>query len=244
MIPRVRLAGVAVLILLATASVVRAQAPDTTIAKREGAQPGRGSIGAQVGSSWFLLEQDYSKGAMPRMSFAGAFRYMINKGWQWQVSPYFTWSAYSVGTEAPFVDPNFPQEGLKKDFHLTQIVGANAQIQKVWLRKHARWHFGIGPAVYRVVVQNHRKVLKDPVTNRLHQGTYLGATAEFGSERFFKSLPNTSLEWTVAWQSAYPKRDDQFPSGYNSSVGAFEVRLGPHYYFDFRKSKTAAAPKR
>jgi hypothetical protein len=180
---------------------------------------------------------------MPRMSFAGHFRYVINKGWQWQVSPYFTWSAYSVGTEAPFVDPNFPEEGLKKDFHLTQIVGASGQLQKVWMRKTSRWHAGIGPAVYRVVVQNHRKVLKDPVTNRLHQGTYLGATAEFGSERFFKGLPNTSIEWTFAYQAAFPKRDDQFPSGYNSSVNAIEFRLGSHYYFDFRKPKTPDAKK-
>ncbi|MCC6349455.1 MAG: hypothetical protein IT347_07680 [Candidatus Eisenbacteria bacterium] len=235
MIRRVRLAGVAVVALLASASVVRAQAPDTTTARREGALPGRGAVGAQAGSSFFLSEGDYSQGAQPRMSFAGHFRYVISDGWQWQVSPYFTWSAYAVGTDAPFADPNFPAE-TDKDFHLTQIVGASGQIQKVFGRGRTRWHLGAGPAIYRVVVQNHRKVLRDPVTEKRHQGTYLGGTAEIGVERFLKSLPNTSLEWTLAYQAAFAK-DDQFPSGYNGSVGAIELRFGAHYYFEFKKPK-------
>lgn len=242
MIHRVRLAGVAVVLLLASASVVRAQAPDTTTAKREGSLPGRGAVGVQAGTTYFFAEKDYSDGAQPRLSFAGSFRFVINKGWQWQVSPYFTWSAYAVGTDAPFTDPNFPAE-TEKDFHLTQIVGANAQLQKVWQRPRTRWHVGAGPAVYRVVVQNHRKVLRDPVTDRLHQGAYLGATAEFGVERFLKALPNTSLEWVLAYQTAFAKRDDQFPSGYNSSVSALEFRFGSHYYFDFKKPKAPDAKK-
>lgn len=239
---RVRLAGVAVVLLLASASVVRAQAPDSTSAKREGALSGRGAIGAMAGATYFFAAQDYSDGAQPRLSFSGHFRYLINKGWQWQVSPYFTWSAYAVGTDAPFQDPNFPAD-TEKDFHLTQIVGANAQLQKVWTRPRTRWHVGAGPAIYRVVVQNHRKVLKDPVTDRLHQGAYLGASAELGVERFLKSLPNTSLEWTVAMHTAFAKRDDQFPSGYNSSVAAAEFRFGSHYYFDFKKPKAPGLPK-
>jgi len=242
MIHRVRLAGVAVVLLLASVSVVRAQAPDTTVTKREGALPGRGSVGGQVGVSYFYAEKDYSNGAMPRFSFAGHFRYVINKGWQWQVSPYYTWSAYAVGTQAPFVDPNFPDE-TEKDFHLTQIVGASSQIQKVWGKGRTRWHAGGGPAVYRVVVQNHRKVLKDPVTDRLHQGTYMGATAEIGAERHLKKLNNTSLEYVFAWQTAFAKRDDQFPSGYNSSVSAIEFRFGAHYYFDFKKPKAPDSRK-
>ena len=52
MIRRVRLAGVAVVVLLlVSASVVCAQAPDTTTAKRTGALPGRGSVGTQAGTS-------------------------------------------------------------------------------------------------------------------------------------------------------------------------------------------------
>jgi hypothetical protein len=152
------------------------------------------------------------------------------------VSPYFTWSAYGVGTRAPFVDPNFPAE-TDKDFHLTQVVGASAQLQRAWGKGRTRWHLGAGPAVYRVVVQNHRKVLRDPVTNRRHQGTYLGGSAELGFERFLKALPNTSVEATLAAQAAFAKRDEQFPSGYNGSVMAAELRLGMLYYFDFKKPK-------
>lgn len=244
MIQRVRLAGVAIVLVLAGAAVARAQAPDTTTARHGGAKPGRGAVGAQVGSSYFISEGDYSEGAQPRLSFAGHFRYVINDGWQWQVSPYFTWSAYSVGTAAPFTDPNFPSE-TTKDFHLTQVVGASGQIQKAFGTGRTRWHLGAGPAVYRVVVQNHRKVLRDPLTDKRHQGTYLGATAEIGVERFLKSLENTSLEWTVAYQAAFAK-NDEFPSGYDGSVGAVEVRFGAHYYFEFKKPKApdlTKAPK-
>lgn len=241
MIRRVRLAGVAVVLLLVSASVVRAQAPDTTTAKRGGAQPGRGAVGVQTGTSYFFAEGDYSEGAQPRLSFAGHFRYVINGGWQWQFSPYFTWSAYSVGTDAPFTDPNFPAE-TDKDFHLTQIVGGSGQLQRTFGAGRTRWHVGAGPAVYRVVVQNHRKVLRDPVTNKRHQGTYLGATAEIGIERFLKTLNNTSLEWTLAYQTALAK-DDGFPSGYDGSVSAVEFRFGAHYYFDFKKPKAPDVPK-
>lgn len=242
MIRRVRLAGVAVVVLLlVSASVVRAQAPDTTTAKRTGALPGRGSVGTQAGTSYFFAEGDYSEGAQPRLSFAGHFRYVINSGWQWQVSPYFTWTAYSVGTDAPFADPNFPDE-TDKDFHLTQMVGANGQLQRVFGTGRTRWHIGAGPGVYRVVVQNHRKVLRDPVTNKRHQGTYLSATAEIGVERFLKTLNNTSLEWTLAYHTAFSS-DDEFPSGYDGSVSAVELRFGAHYYFDFKKPKAPDLPR-
>lgn len=240
MIHRVRLAGVAVVLLLVSASVVRAQAPDTTTAKRGGALPGRGAVGAQAGSSYFVAEGDYSEGAQPRLSFAGHFRYVMGGGLQWQVSPYFTWAAYSVGTAAPFPDPNFPAE-TDKDFHLTQIAGGSAQIQKAFGQGRTRWHVGAGPAIYRVMVQNHRKVLRDPVTNKRHQGTYLGATAELGVERFLKTLDNTSLEWTFAYQTVFSS-DDEFPMGYDGSVAAIELRFGAHYYFDFRKPKAPGTP--
>lgn len=240
MIRRVRLAGVAVVLLLVSAPVVRAQAPDTTVAKQPGSRPGRGAVGAQVGTSYFFAEGDYSDGAQPRLSFAGHFRYVIGGGWQWQVSPYFTWTAYSVGTKAPFADPNFPGE-TDKDFHLTQVAGGSAQLQKVFGSGRTRWHVGAGPAFYRVVVQNHRKVLRDPVTNVRHQRSSLGANAEIGVERFLKTLNNTSIEWTLAWQGAFSKNADDFPSGYEGNVSAVELRLGGHYYFDFRKPRDAGA---
>lgn len=242
MIRRVRLAGVAVVLMLVSAPFAHAQAPDTTVAKLAGSYPGRGAVGGQAGTSYFFGQGDYSDGAQPRLSFAGHFRFVAGHGWQWQVSPYFTWSAYSVGTKAPFRDPNFPNE-TDKDFHLTQVVGANAQIQRVFGSGRTRWHVGAGPALYRVVVQNHRKVLRDPVTNVRHQGTYLGATAELGYERFLKVLDNTSIEWTLAWQTAFAKDADKFPSGYDDNVQAVELRLGGHYYFDFKKPKAAGAIK-
>lgn len=242
MIRRVRLAGVAVVLLLVSAPVVRAQTPDTTTAKPIGARPGRGAAGAQAGTSYFVAEGDYSEGAQPRLSFAGHFRYLMSGGWQWQVSPYFTWSAYAVGTDAPFADPNFPTE-TDKDNHLTQVVGGSAQIQKAFGKGRTRWHVGAGPALYRVMVQNHRKVLRDPVTNERHQGLYFGATAEVGVERFLHKLNNTSLEWTLAWQNAFSKDADAFPMGYKGSVSAVELRFGAHYYFDFKKPKDTGAAK-
>lgn len=238
---RVRLAGVAVVLLLVSASVVRAQAPDTTSAKRAGALSGRGAVGAQIGSSYIYAQTDYSIGAQPRLSFAGHFRYVINPGWQWQVSPYYTWNGYAVGTKAPFADPNFPED-TEKDEHLTQVTGASGQLQKVFRKGRTRWHIGGGPAVYRVWVQNRRKVLSDPVTNKRHQGTYLGATAELGAERFLKTLDNTSLELTIAYQGAFSKDVEGFPSGYDLNVNAVEIRFGTHYYFDFKKPKTPDLP--
>lgn len=241
MIRRARLAGVAVVLLLVSAPVARAQAPDTTEAKPIGARPGRGAVGVQAGTSYFVSEGDFSEGAQPRLSFAGHFRYVMGGGWQWQFNPYFTWSAYSVGTRAPFVDPNFPTE-TDKDFHLTQIAGGNGQLQRTFGSGRTRWHVGAGPAVYRVVVQNHRKVLRDPVSNERHQGTYLGATAEFGVERFLKTLNNTSLEWTLAYQTAFSKDADAFPSGYKGTVSAIELRFGALYYFDFKRPKEPGLP--
>jgi len=238
MIHRVRLAGVAVVLLLVSASVVRAQAPDTTSATHTAARPGRGSVGGQIGTSYFYAQGDYSLGASPRLSFAGHFRYLMGTKWQWQVSPYYTWTGYSVGTKAPFTDPNYPAE-TDKDEHLTRITGASGQLHRIFGSGRTRWHAGGGPAVYMVWVENHRKVLADPVTNERHKGTYFGASAEVGAERFLKSLENTSLEMTLAYQLAVSKDSEKFPSGYNLNVNALEIRFGAHYYFDFKMPKAA-----
>lgn len=243
MITRGRLGCVAVLLLLSTATASFAQKADSAATARTGALPGRGSIGGQAGISSFLAEKDYSDGAMPRIAFAGHFRYVVNNSFRWQVSPYFTWSAYKVDAPSPFTDANFPAD-TTKDHYLTQLVGASAQLQYTGKRGKWNYHFGAGPAVYRVVVQNRRKVVKDPVTFRLHQGTYLGATAEFGVERFLKGLPNTSLEWTAAYQGAFAKRDEQFPSGFNGAVHAVELRFGAHYYYDFNRPKKPQEAKK
>jgi hypothetical protein len=221
--------------LLASVTVSFAQQPDSTASARSGARPGRGSIGSQIGSSYIFSGQDYSKGAQPRMTFTGSFGYVISSGWRWQVSPYFTWNAYRTGTALPFTDPYLGYS--TKDAVLTQIVGANGQFQRTGTRANWVWHVGAGPAIYRVVVQDHRIVLQDPVSHSLHKGTYLGATAEYGIERFMRSLPNTSLEWTVAYQTAFAKSNSRFPSGFNGTPGAFEIRFGGHYYYDFKAPK-------
>src|SRR5262249_46900286 len=100
-----------------------------------------------------------------------------------------------------------------------------------------RWHLGVGPAVYRVVVQNHRKVVKDPVSLELHSGTHIGANAELGMEKFMKRLPNTSIEITAAWHMAFARDDVRFVSGWNGSPMLAEFRAGAHYYYEFRKPK-------
>ncbi len=232
---RFRMASVVALVLLATTSVSHAQQVDSIATK--GAIPGRGAIGGQIGGTYMVTEGDYSEGAQPRFSFVGHFRYVISKRWGWQVSPYFTWSGYVSHADAPYVDVNFPTGGVSKQFYLTQIAGAAGQLQWYGGSGRQRWHLGAGPAVYRVVVQNHRKVVEDPFSRELHTGLHMGATAEIGVERFMKRLPNTSIELTGAWHAAFAKSDGRFPSGWNGNPMLAELRLGAHYYYEFRKPK-------
>jgi len=233
--PRLRLASAFVLALLATASVSHAQTADSVATK--GPIVGRGGIGGQIGTSYIVGGPDYSEGSQPRFSFIGHFRYQASAQWGWQVSPYFTWNGYVSHANAPFVDLNYPNDGLSKEHYLTYIRGAAVQVQ--WFRGtgRTRWHLGAGPAVYQVVIENNRKVLEDPASHELHKGLHLGATAELGYEKFMKKLPNTSIEGTVAWQAAYARDDVKFTSGWNGNPMLAEVRLGVHYYYDFRKPK-------
>lgn len=239
---RSRLASVVALVLLATASVSHAQKADSVAT--QGPLPGRGGIGGQVGSSYILSDGDYSDGAQPRLSLAGHFRYVINKRWGWQASPYFTWNGYVSRVNAPFTDLNFPSQGTSKQFYLTQVLGVAGQIQFYGGTGRQRWHIGAGPSVYRVVIQNHRKVVEDPVSHELHSATHLGASAEFGIERFLKKLPNTSLELTLAGHTAFAQDDVKWVSGWNGSPTLAEVRLGGNYYYDFRRGKTAKGAKK
>jgi hypothetical protein len=240
MFTRVRIASVAVFLLLSSAAVSHAQQADSSHAAPNGARPGRGAVGAQVGGTWMFADGDYSEGSLPRLAFSGSYRYVVSPRWSWQVSPYFSWAGYGASTLMPFTDPNYPADETKGEV-LTQLVGANGQWQ-IWGGKNRwRWHVGAGPAAYRVVIQNRRKVLKDPASKRLHQGTYLGATAELGIERFTKKLPNTSVEWTLAYQTASAKRAKQFVSGFNGSPSVLELRMGGNYYFDFKKPKKPGA---
>ena len=231
-----RVAGVTALLLLATAHASRAQQPDSVATR--GPLPGRGAIGGQIGSSWIYSEEDYSSGSQPRLSFVGHFRYVINRSWGWQVSPYFTWNGYVSHVDAPFVDPNFPSDGQSKEEYLTQVLGADTQLQ--WFFKRSareRWHLGVGPALYRVVVENQRKVVKDPVTLERHSTTHLGVNGELAMERFLRRLPNASIELSAAWHMAFARDDVKWVSGWNGAPQLVEFRVGAHYYYDFRKSK-------
>jgi hypothetical protein len=232
---RFRRAGVVALVLLAAASVSHAQSADSVATK--GPVPGRGGIGGQIGSSWIFGGGDYAEGSQPRLTLMGHFRYQASTHWGWQVSPYFSWNGYTASANAPFEDLNFPGEGTSKEFYLTQLIGADSQLQ--WFNRggRSRWHLGVGPSIYRVVIENHRKVLKDPISLELHSGTHMGGSAEFGYEKFMKKLPNTSIELTAAWHMAFAKSDVRWQSGWNDNPMSVEGRVGAHYYYDFRKSK-------
>jgi hypothetical protein len=232
---RFRVASVVALALLAATGAARAQQADSVAT--QGALPGRGGLGGQIGGSYMYAEGDYAEGAQPRLSFTGHFRYVINRRWGWQVSPSFTWNGYVSHADAPFVDSNFPGDGLSKEHYLSQVLGVSSQLQWYSGSGRQRWHIGIGPAIYRVVVQNRRKVVEDPVSRELHRGMHMGAVAEIGYERFLKRLPNTSLEFTVGCQTAFAKSDNRWASGWNGNPAVVDARFGAHYYYEFRKPK-------
>lgn len=239
MIASVRRAGAVTFLLLGLAGAAWAQGADSTAAPI-GHTPGRGGLGGTIGGSILLADGDYSAGAQPRLSFSGTFRYVISANSRWQIAPMYTWAAYTNTEPMPFADPNFPAD-TRKDRVLSQMTGASFQYQRVWGGGRARWHAGAGPGIYRVWVQNRRKVLKDPVSKALHQSLHLGGSAELGYERFLKALPNTSLEVTGAWHGAFATDDDKFPSGFNGNPMFAELRVGGNYYFDFNRKKPDAA---
>jgi hypothetical protein len=236
MIPPVRWAGIASLAVLAVAP--------PCLAQPKGAEPGRGGIGGQIGASYFHADADYSNGARARFDFAGSFRYVVAPWFRMQVSPGFTWSAYTEDALAPFIDERFPEDGTNKKGYLTLLVPISAQLQLTTSRGNWIYHAGIGPGIYRVMVEHRRKVVKDPVTDELHRGLYPGFSGEIGFERFLKSLTTTSVEFVVVDHLVFAVRDQQFPSGWNSNLGALGARLGVNYYFDIdrRAPKQPAVP--
>jgi hypothetical protein len=256
---RVRWVSGAVLPLLTVASVCLAAEPpagavaaDTSGASAKAAapaavirgdQPGYGGVGAQLGLGYVPGYQDYSKYAQVRMSFSANWRYTISHSWRWQISPGFVWTAYSKRSNpAPFQDPNFPTDPYKDDY-LTLVLPISAQIQWLHRGQSLVWHAGVGPGAYRVWVENHRKVVPDPVTFKHHKGVYVGGTAELGLEHFFRALPTTSFEVTMDAHYFNARRDDQFPSGFNSSGLAVGLRAGANYYFSLKaKPKTTETP--
>ena len=233
MISRLLAVGVAALGLLLFGSVTHAQEsaePDS------GAAPGRASIGAALGASQFVADADYSEGAQPRFATSARFRYVVNDWLRLQFAVGHTWTAYANDEPAPFDDLNFPEDSLKNE-HLSQVVPMALQLQ--FLRRGPRWtyHAGAGPGLYRVWVQNRRKVLKDPTTFDLHRGLYPGVSGQIGAERFFAALPSTSVEVGVAGHWVFAQRDEQFPGGYNSFLATVEATVGVNYYFTLPVSR-------
>jgi hypothetical protein len=203
-----------------------------------GAVPRTGSIGGMLGASAFYASEDYTRGAQPRMAFNASFRYTVTPWLRWQVSPGFTWTAYSHVEPAPFVDPAYPLR-TDKDGHLTLVLPATAQVHLLMARRQWLFHAGGGPGVYRVWLEHYRKVVKDPVTLNLHRRLYPGFTLEVGAAKYLKTLPAVSIETAVTSHYVLSEDKTDLPSGYNSTLGVLEVRVGANYHFSL-----VAKPKR
>ena len=227
----------------AVAADSTAAAQPAVSAPRRGDQPGYGGVGGQLGLGYVPGFEDYSEHAQVRMSFSANWRYTLSPSWRWQISPGFVWTGYSKRSNpAPFQDPNFPTDPYKDDY-LTLVLPVSAQIQWIHRGKSLVWHVGAGPGAYRVWVENHRKVVPDPVTFDHHKGVYFGGTGEIGFEHFFRALPTTSFEVTADAHYFNAKRDEQFPSGFNSAGLAVGLRAGANYYFSLKaKPKATETP--
>lgn len=258
MISRALRVSVALVALLTAASACLAQdlpvtpdpvSVDTAAVAPEAAPAksrvkGIASMGAALGVSAFIADGDYSKSRDPaggwsssdireRLAFGATFRYGVTPWLRWQISPGYTWTGYQQDSPIPFPDPNFPADQTKEKV-LTQVLPVTAQLQVVMDRGNWMYHLGGGPGVYRVWVQNRRKVLKDPVTKKLHQGFYPGASGEIGMARMLKGLPNTSLEFSLGGHWIMAERDEQFPSGFNSFLAFVDFKAGLNFHFDPR----------
>jgi hypothetical protein len=275
MISRVSGVGIALLALLTAAPVCFAQEPvlpPVPAAKVDSLAPAkpvvvvkptptqlikRGSFGGFIGWGSFLADGDYShsrsesggydgRDTRSRPGFQATFRYQMSEHFRWQISPGYTWAGYTKDSPLPFTDPNFPADSTKEQV-LTQLLPISVQLQYTLFRKGGWvYHAGVGPGVYRVWVQNRRKVLADPVTYVRHSGFYPGMSGEIGAARMLRSLPSVSLEGTIDGHWVFAERDDQFPSGFNSYLYAMEAKFGASYHFDtsrfFKGGKQAPAP--
>jgi len=235
MIARLRRVSIAVVAMLTIASACPADSG--------GYRAGRGGIGGQIGGASVVAENEYSTGAAARFSFSGHWRYAITPWLRWQISPGFTWSSYPNQDRAPFRDINFPLDSTKTNY-LTLLAPVSVQLQFTASRGPWLYYAGAGPGAYRVWVENRRKVLRDPVSLKLHRGVYPGATVQVGFERFLKALPSTSIEVSIDSHYAFARRDDQFPSGWNSKLLDVGIRIGGNYYFvpNAPKKKASGVP--
>ena len=232
----VRWAGIALLAMLAVVTPARAADTTAVTPRATGLAVGRSGLGGLIGASWIHSSGDYAQGALPRPGFVGQFRYQFSPRLRLQVSPGFTWNAYTKHETPPFVDPAFPADQTKQRY-LTVLVPVTGQVQWVSPGRSGARHLGLGLGLYRVQVQNHRKDLRDPVTFKVHRGVYVGGTAELGTERFLKSLPNTSVELNLVGHLVHAKRDEQFLAGWNDWIGTVGFHVGVNYYFDVGRLK-------
>jgi hypothetical protein len=222
--------------------------------------PGTASLGGGLGGSYFLADADYtqardgggtgrgiwgSRDAAARFAFAGNLRYVMSRHFRWQVSPGFLWSGYSGDGKVPFRTAVSPDDSLRKHL-LTLMMPVSFQIQLLQHGKSWLWHEGLGPGIYRVWVEQNRRFVKDPVTERVHRGFYPGGSLEVGAEHFLRNLTAVSLEFSVESHFVFAQRNDQFPSGFNSNLWTVEARFGANYHFNpmqLRKPASKAAPK-
>ncbi|HET7225323.1 MAG TPA: hypothetical protein VFK69_06355 [Candidatus Eisenbacteria bacterium] len=253
MIRPARGVGLAVFALLSLAPVARAaddtSAPaDTLKAAKPNYYAGKGGVGGGAGPSYFRFDRalgkgwfgDYSEGSQGRLAFVGQFRYVVSPRWRWQVSPGFSWTAYR-DARMPMRDPSFPSDSVKSAV-ITLVAPVTGQIQ--YTRASGWWlyHAGVGPGLYRVWVENHRKVLKDPVSFELHRRIVPGAVFELGAERFIRGISDMCVEFSLANHLVFAKDTDHFPSGFNSNLMDTELRVGVSYYFDLVRVRPGLGP--
>ena len=243
---RVRWVSGAILSLLTVASAcLAAEPPTSAVAADSGRRQPRprrhtaaisaaSAASADSSASGYVPGyQDYSKYAQVRMSFSANWRYNLSRSLALADQPRTSSGpGYSKHSNpAPFQDPNFPADPYKDDY-LTLVLPISAQIQWVHRGRSLVWHLGAGPGAYRVWVENHRKVVPDPVTFDHHKGIYWGGSAELGFEHFFKSLPTTSSEVTLDSTTSTPSATISSPPGSTAPDWRSGLRVGANYYFE------------
>jgi len=210
--------------------------------------PGKGGVGGAFGPSYFRVDRmlgkdwfgDYSAGSQGRLAFVGQFRYIVSRRWRWQLSPGLAWSAYR-DARMPFRDPSFPRDSVKSSI-IALVAPVTAEIQYTHPSGWWIYHAGVGPGLYRVWVENHRKVLKDAESFELHRRIVPGFVFELGAEKFIRVISDMSAEFSLANHLVLAKDTDHFPLGFNTNVMDTELRVGVSYYFDLVRVRPGLGP--
>jgi hypothetical protein len=202
----------------------------------------RATMGGYIGGSALLADKDYSHARQPdgtygdrnsssRFMFAAQIRYTFARQLRWQLELGYTWSAYSDDGLLPFPDPLHPEDVTTINM-VTQVLPITAQLQYVLNRGPWYYHVGAGGGGYRVWVTNQDDVMKDPVTDKLHRGFYPGLTGELGLARRLPLIPWTTWEFSLAGHWIFAQRDEQFPSGLNSTLFLVDAKFGVNFHWD------------